>query len=128
LDVDAVVALLLGRFSFFFVLVALLKLFFYRQGTKSYCVIVRHVVKNNNNNNREIEPALTWNQQPVQVALPRRPHLPPRPAYASSGVILEAWGSLSLAQSTKERKDDNNADGDTIITKEQLVLRDTINY
>ena len=73
---------------------------------------------------REIEPALTWNQQPVQVALPRRPHhLPPRPAYASSGVILEAWDDLSLAQLTKERKDDNNADGDTIITKEQLVLR-----
>ena len=34
---------------------------------------------------------------------------------------------ISLAQLTKERKDDNNADGDTIITKEQLVLRDTIN-
>ena len=39
-----------------------------------------------------------------------------------------AWDDLSLAQLTKERKDDNNADGDTIITKEQLVLRDTINY
>lgn len=78
---------------------------------------------------REIEPALTWNQRPVQEDLPRRPHhLPPRPAYASSGVILVAWDDLSLAQLTKERKDDNNADGDTIIAKEQLVLRDTINY
>lgn len=77
---------------------------------------------------REIESALTWNQQPVQVALPRRPqHLPPHPAYASSGVILVAWDDLSLAQLTKERKYDNNADGDTIITKEQWVLRHTIN-
>lgn len=61
-----------------------------------------------------------------EVALPH--HFPPHPASASSGVILEAWDDLPLVQLTKERKDDNNVDGDTIITKEQVVLRDTINY